>query len=238
MGAWQGPNPLSSFDNWLTPVLGALRGSVNAILQWIKGLWEFLWNHILKRILTAGFNLLARIRKVLEPIIRTLRRIRDAQMRLFDFYVRPILNFIQRLRAALLIFRIFHLKWANALDNRLAGMESRLTALWLNVLRDFNRVLSYFDLIMDPTGYFRAGVYISTAIRSISALWATLHALPSVPLSAAASAGQAHDSHLCDFKTVRDNATLAAAAGLQPDYAAVLDAIWTELQAMGYQRYT
>ena len=236
MGAWNGPDPLGGFDNWIGGVLGTLRGWANAALQWLKSLWDFLWNHILKALLNALLRLQARLAKLLAPILKWIQRIRDWEIQNWNLYVKPILNFIQRLRSALLIFRLFHFKWAAALDTRLAGIESQLTQLWLNVYADLNRVLSYFDYILDPTGYFRAGVYLATAIKSIGGLWSIVMGAPSQPLPAGVVADQAHDATLCDFQVVLNNITATPAGDVADDYSRRYEDIWTRLQAMGYTR--
>lgn len=237
MGAFTGPDPFAGFNNWLSPVLGFLRGAANSIIHLIKRLWDYLYNHFLRAILNALLHHKGRIWNVLMTIKKWIMRIRDYEKRNFDLYVRPILNFLQRLRASLLIFRIFHFKWAAALDQRLAGIENELTRFFFTVLGQFNQILSYFDLIMNPTGLFRSGVYLMTAIKSIGQLIGMIHQAESVPVGAKDLADMQRDSHLLDRQVVIDNARLTSVTGLQPVFKAYQDEIWANLTAMGYKRY-
>jgi hypothetical protein len=234
MGAFPGSDPFQGLTGWLSSVLGFLRNAANAVVGVFKRLWDYLYNHFLKAILNALIHHKGRLWTVLQTIHQWIVRIRDYEKGLFDTYVRPLINFIQRLRAALLIFRIFHFKWAAALDNRLASMESQLTRLWLNVLGEFNRLLSYYDLIMNPTGLFRSGVYLMTALKSIGQLFGALHQAQNVPVGAADLASMEADSHLLDRQATINNATLTAATGIQPEYKTRQDAIWSALTDMGY----
>jgi hypothetical protein len=236
MGAWSGPDPFSGFSNWIGGVLDILRSTLNAVLGVLKRIWDLLWNHFLKLIIQAAINLQKRIKAFLTPIINVIKAIRAYEMQMFNLYVRPIINFIQRLRAALLIFRVLGFKWAATLDNRLAAMESQLTKLWLNVLADFNRVLSYFDLLMDPQGYFRAGTYLATAIRSIGSLFNALQDIQAVPVSAGTAQAQAHSAQMFDLKSVSNNVITTVSGDVVPDYNASYEAVWANLQSMGYTR--
>jgi hypothetical protein len=234
VGAFPGPDPFQGFAGWLSPVLGFLRNALNGALDTIKRIWDYLRHHFLRDLLDAIIHHKGKIWNVYQKIHDTIVKIRDFEKHNFDLYVRPLLNFIQRLRAALLIFRIFHVKWAAALDNRLAGMESRLAQLWLNTMGEFNRLLSYYDLIMNPTGLFRSGVYLMTAIKSIGQLIGAIHQAQNVPVGAKDLASMEADSHLQDRQVVANNATLTAATGLQPEYKTRQDAIWAVLTDMGY----
>ena len=236
MSAFPGSDPFQGFAGWLSPVLGFLRNAANAVIGVFKRLWDYLYNHFLKSILNALLHHKGKLWTVLDTIHKWIVRIRDWERRNFDLYMRPLLNFIQRLRAALLIFRIFHVKWAAALDNRLAGMESRLAQLWLNTMGEFNRLLSYYDLIMNPTGLFRSGVYLMTAIKSIGQLIGAIHQAQNVPVGAKDLADMQADSHLQDRQVVINNATLTAATGIQPEYKTRQDSIWVVLTDMGYTR--
>jgi hypothetical protein len=150
--------------------------------------------------------------------------------------VRPILNFIQRLRGALLIFRIFHMKWAAALDSRLADMEGQLARLWLNTLGQFNRILGYFDYMVNPFGLFRTGRFLWSAIKSIGDLFGILYHAQNRPLGAADLAAQDHDAHLFDRDSLLTNSQLTAVTGLQPDYRERRDDLWAILSDMGYKQ--
>lgn len=236
MGAFQGGNPLASFDSWLPPVLGLLRSTANKVIDVVRRIWRFLYDKFLKSILDALLHHKGKLWDVLLKVKTDIQRVLEYERRNFNLYVRPLLNFIQRLRGALLIFRLLHMKWAQVLDSRLSSMESQLVRLWLNVLATSNTILGYFDYFMNPFGLFRSGVFLWTAIKSIGQLIGAMHAAQSVAVGAADLVDGERVSHLLDRQQVINTTTLTAATGLQPDYATRQSAIWDRLASMGYRR--
>lgn len=237
MGGYPSPDPISQFSGWLGDVLSRLRTFFNSAWKWIKNLWDWLYNHILSDIINAALRLWKRVKPVIDNIVKWIKKIRAHEIAMFDQWVKPILNFIQRLRASLLIFRIFGFKWASKLDARLANIEQQLTQLYLSVLQDFNRVLSYLNLIIDPSGLFKQATYLATAIRSIGSLVNAIQGAQSSPLAGTQLDQQQHNSQLCTFAMTNANAQLTAAGGLSPDYSDAADAIRTQLVEWGWPKY-
>ncbi len=178
-------------------------------------------------------SLYTKLRNLAKPIIDAIHRIRQIQQLYFDTYIRPILNFIQHLRQALLILRLLHVKWATALDQRLADIENKLTARFMEVLRALNLVSNYLNYILDPFGLFDSGLYLQTALRSIGALFAALH---QAQMGFFGAADQADASHWSNFfhRSQADARTKTMLSGGQvPEYTQITANIHGVMKELG-----
>ncbi len=116
------------------------------------------------------FGLLGR----LKPFFDRLRRIIHLLHRLQQQYVigalRRMINLIQRVRRILVIFRIFHLRFADRLDRKLVGIEQRVVSKFLLVIAFQNRILNILELIMDPSGIIRRNVTVRSVLDALNDL--------------------------------------------------------------------
>lgn len=140
-------------------------------------LFENGWKGVIPKILETIRRLRARLAALLQPLITYLKHVRAFWDFYFRVYIRPLLNLIQRVRQVLLIFRIFHLKFAERLDKRLSQLESDIAGLFLDSRKQINRLLSYINLVLDPTGLFQIDTYLRTVARSVGELVALAHAV-------------------------------------------------------------
>jgi hypothetical protein len=147
------------------------------LLQMLGTVGKFfrnLWENVIKRGLVKLVELYGRLRQILEkylgPVLRVLRRIRQ----LIDYwYFRifgPILQLIQRLRQVLMVFRIFGIKLARRLDERLMFLESRIAGVYLVVRGTLNQIATTINLVLDPELLIRRGVLGSSLLKYVGAV--------------------------------------------------------------------
>ncbi len=154
----------------------------------IAGFGKFLgalWNEI-KKIKDL-------LRRIFDPILCTLEAIIRYEQTLFDLYIRPLLILIQRLRSALVLLRLLHVKWAGRLDARLGALETKLAGSLFAVLRELNTIRQTISLFVDPFGLFNPVVLFSSVLRSIQDFWNALHVAQERPLAASELDQQAAD---------------------------------------------
>jgi hypothetical protein len=136
----------------------------------IKNAFKWLWDNIVKRALVKALEVFVKVRqwlqKVFGPVIRFLHRLRAW----YDFYFRkwvvPILRILRQIRQTLQIFRLLGFKWAARLDARLAGIENKIVQAYELIRQNLNRVISWIDLIVDPTFLLRRSPLFGAIIRS------------------------------------------------------------------------
>jgi hypothetical protein len=225
--------------NWLLSIiiaiLNALIAVLNFILAVLNAVITFLFKvfgilvrgirHIISDIVHGRFlhlyedylRLKKRIKKWFEDHLDWLLRLRKA----FDDWYRnviiPILNLIQRIRAVLAVFRIFHLKFAEKLDALLGRLEAKIIKNTLALRSKLNEVVTIIDLVLDPGLLIRDNVLLASAARSIKALGNLLGIGFSRPLTSKESAAEAQRKHLLTRAGIREDADSHPAVGLSAE---------------------
>ncbi len=115
-------------------------------------------------------TLLHNIKAFLKPLLDLLRKYRH----MFDKFVlqgmKRYLNLIQRLRQILVIFKLFHFKWAKKLDAKLVGLETRVTSKVLRLRAEVNKITTIINLILDPELLIRKNVLLVSLARALNDL--------------------------------------------------------------------
>lgn len=223
----------------LTGILGnVLKGHFSiftSAARWVSHAMSTLVKKWIPGLIQEVRSLYQKIRNLLKPVIDTIHRIRQIQQLYFDDYIRPVLNFIQHLRQALLILRLLHVKFATQLDQRLSAIESQITERFLEVLRSLNLVSDYLNYILDPFGLFDSGLYLQTALRSIGSLWAALRDVQNGLLGASDKAFSAKYSGWMDAKNYHARIAARFQSGPTADDSAALVYVRGQLSDAGYQ---
>lgn len=149
---------------------GAFSGPIRSALSFLK-------DHVLdliRRVKKIIDDLKDKIGKIIGPIIKYQKQIRDLWDHLFNRFIAPILQTIQHLRQTLTIFKVFHVKFADALDKRLAGLEGDIASRFLIVKQTINKTLSWLELIADPAGLLKTNVVLRSLGKSFDGLGALL----------------------------------------------------------------
>lgn len=155
-----------------TGELGIFSFSLDSLTAIWKGL-KNLMDQIFKVWVLAGLkHLLSLIQKLqawarkLKAWLDRLRRLQQQQMQAF----RRIINLIQRVRQVLVVFKLFHVKWATKLDNWLVNIEGKLIRHELEIVAKTNEIIGWLNLILDPTfGLSHLPVFLAAG-KSISTL--------------------------------------------------------------------
>lgn len=257
-------NTLSAFGSWveehlkdifsvigkvlssLTVVFHALVGILGNVLKghfeifssaakWVSGITRTLIKKWIPGIIAEVQGIYHKVRNWANPVIQTIHRIRQIQQAYFDTYVRPVLNFIQKLRQSLLILRLMHVKFATALDQRLADIEYQIMDRFDKVLIQLNTVSDYLNYILDPTGLFDGGLYMQTALRSIGALFNALHDAQQALIGAKDAAENTKMAHYFDLNTVVDRIAKRSKSGPTAEDLANRASVRSAFQEMGYR---
>jgi hypothetical protein len=84
--------------------------------------------------------------------------------------MRRLINLIQRARQILLVFRLLHLKFAQKLDNWLAGIEGKIITREMEIARKTNEVIAWVNFVADPFGALRGAAVFGPIGRLLAAL--------------------------------------------------------------------
>ncbi len=127
-------------------------------------------------------NLRKKLAKFLDPVLRNIRTARMVYDEWFKRTIKPILDLIQQARTVLRIFRLFHLKFAEDLDRRLAFIESKIFDTWNTLRRKLNEQATIINLLLDPGLILRQRVLFQRLVRSAGELRNLLDRVTERPL--------------------------------------------------------
>ena len=235
-------NYIGGLDTWQTNRVNALFGGLGqalgnifgSIIDWLKHLKDTWLGHLIGSIWDRVKKIYKSIAGAIKKIICIIQAYEDLVQQYEDKILKPIINLIQRVRRVLLIFRIFHFKFAERLDNYLAIQEAKLARIFLFQRRWLNYVIDGLNLIVDPFGLFNEGMYVKSALRSIGDLFGALWGAQNHPLGSSDARAQAQMAASLDRPQIREYAASVLATGLPPTDLATIDQIAAAFAGHGY----
>lgn len=171
----------NSWDN-LVITTGFLYNGIQALTKFIKVLLQVVVGGIthilsdilhghLKKVLEDIQALMHALHNLFAPLIAWLRKLQAIQRQYQLATMKRMINLIQRARQILVVFRLLHLKFAQKLDNWLAGIEGKIITREIDIARKTNEILGWVNFVADPFGALRgAAVFgpIGTLLRSLA----------------------------------------------------------------------
>jgi len=222
---------LQNLFGWALNTLKKLFSPLLAFLRHLKDTW--LGQHLihiwewLKRIYARAKDYEQRVKEVLD-------RLKKIQDQIYNQSIKPIMDLIQRVRRVLLVFKIFHIKFAEKLDKDLAGLEGRIAKVFLDVRASMNKLIDYMNLILDPFGLIHKGLLLRSVLQTPGGIIDATRAAQNDPPSDAqqkqdAEAEQSvHEQHVSsEWSKSRDILE-------QPYFCKFLKEINAELEKLGY----
>jgi hypothetical protein len=165
---------LVTVANFLFAIDAALFNFTEGVFTNIGKLFHSLWNLFFQGLILNIFKALRALHKWLEdhlkPIIAWLLKARAWLQRIFQQYLKPFLNMIQRMRQFLLVLRLLGVKWAAALDAKLAQLEGRIAGIFLTVQGVLNGAIDILNCLADPLNLFRRPTAVLSIRRIIPSL--------------------------------------------------------------------
>lgn len=225
---------IAAMQQALSGIVSALSSTLQKLASFLISAYDWLVKSWLGKLIAVIRSIRDKVNRFLAPLLKEIQIMRQNEQIVFNLYVKPLLNFISRLRQILLVFRLFHLKFAAQLDQDLAMVEGKISQVVIDVRAQLNQLTDYINIILDPLGNLSYGLYIQRALSSIGALFNALHAAQNVPIGAKDAAAQSIDAHSLDSKQVQADTMATANGGLQPAWKQNLSAIYGELGKAGY----
>jgi hypothetical protein len=186
---------IQAIINFLNQLVGALVNVLNFLYAGELGIFGFskdgltkIWtglknimDQVFKVHVLAALHHLLSLYQKLQGWIRKLKAFLDRLRRIQQLYhaqaFKRVINLIQRIRKILVLFRIFHLKFATKLDNWLAQVEGKLISREAELARKTNEVIGWLNWILDPRALFKSVPLFGTARRSLTGILGAARAL-------------------------------------------------------------
>ena len=172
--------------------------------------------------------------KIFGPLLKHIRQIIDAYRQLWNTYVKPIYDFLQRLRRVLVLFRLLGFKWAKQLDQRIVALENAITQSFLGVLANLNRLADWINFIIDPFGLIQPNVWLGSIAQSVGAMIGIVFGqMSSTSFQSTAFDYNVPDGYL-NASPMQARITQRYAVGDLPDDTAMLNSLKAAAAQMGY----
>lgn len=144
--------------------------------------FHHLWTGFFKDIWPKVVKTLRKVHDFLEaklkPIIHFLKTYRDLIDRNYRLYIKPILNFLQRVRQVLQVMRLMHIGFAKALDQKIAQVETLLTRNFLQLRGVLTSMINALNAVVDLPLLFRKPVLVLSVRRVFLSLVKVITGLP------------------------------------------------------------
>jgi hypothetical protein len=220
-------------------LLGGLGDAVHSVFStlwsWLTNLWQWFHDHIIQKLQDLIDKIKDKLKKIFGPLLCHLRQQIDAYKKLWNQYVKPIIDFLQRVRMALLIFRLLGFKWAKKLDQRIVALETAITQSFLGVLANLNRLADWLNYIIDPFGLIQPSVWLGSIAQSVGAIVAIIGGRMSAAGPTPKGGYYATPAGYYTAATLDARVEARAAGGLLPEDNAVLASVAAKARELGYK---
>lgn len=145
--------------------------SATEVWNSLKKFLDRIHLQIIVAVLTKLYDAYKKLKAWVEKLKKWLDRLHSLMQKYQMMYFRRIIQIIQRARKILAIFRFFHLRFAQKLDNWLATIEGKITHYLLLVASKTNEIISWVDLIVDPRGALKTFPLLAGFIGALNVTW-------------------------------------------------------------------
>lgn len=225
-------------QSYANALLSGLASALKQIFAQIVSAFQYLAQTWLGQIVKSIWNTLKTIFAAVAKELKYIMQLFQQYEKLVRYWQQkilgPILNVIQALRKTLVLFKLFHIKQAAALDNYLSGIEGRLANIFLFYQRELNSIINAIDLIVDPFGLISEGMLIDSTVRSIGGILTGIFGGNVATLSASDNADAAKRTNMFTAASQKDYMKEIGAGGTDPDDDAIIEAQQAWYAGMGY----
>lgn len=159
-------------------IFGFSFASLSEIYNGLKRMMDAIFKNVVLASLAKLYSLYQKIAAWAKKLKDWLDRLHAIMKKYQMLYFRQIIQIIQRARKILAIFRFFHLRFAQKLDNWLATIEGKITHYLLLVAQKENEIINWVNFIVDPLGHLKTLPLIAGFILALDVSWAGIFGTP------------------------------------------------------------
>lgn len=159
-------------------IFGFSFASLSEVWNGLKKLTDAIFRNIILASITKLYDLYKKLKAWATKLKAWLDKLHALMQKYQMMYFRRIIQIIQRARKILAIFRFFHLKFAQKLDNWLATIEGKITHYLLLVASKTNEIIAWVDLIVDPRGALKNFPFLAGFIGALNLTWSGIFGTP------------------------------------------------------------
>ena len=148
------------------------------ILRWLKQIWDTIQKTVFGALLKHLYGLFQKLQAFVKKLKAWLDKLHQLQQKYEMKYFRLVIQILSRARKILTIFRFFHLKFAQRLDNWLATVEGRLGHFQILMAQKLNETIAWVNLVVDPRGALRTFPLVAGIIAALNVTWSGIFGVP------------------------------------------------------------
>ena len=214
-------NTLVAVTHFLLSGLIAVANFLLTMLRHIGRFFRNVWENWIKKgvlkLLDLYAKLMEKVRAFLEPILKWIRKIRDLIDYWYNKIFGPILDLIHKVRGVLQVFRVFNLKFARKLDERLARLERKIVEPYLLIRDKLNEIITWAAIITDASNLIRRFPLLQSLGRIFGLLASLTHGRFSRDLTIAEEESQKRDRERYTKKRIEQHRAEILASGPTQD---------------------
>jgi len=158
------------FWSLITTIVSVLVFIFRALLKFLKHIWEnyvkaaivWIYNHAIKQD--------SWLQRHIRAVVKRLQKIKDWYDKHILKQQLRMLQFLQTIRRFLGILRLFHVKWAAALDQDLADIQNRIEQTIRITRGIFNEIINTLAMVLDPTLLIKTNVLGASLLSNVGAV--------------------------------------------------------------------
>lgn len=154
----------------LSGIITAILNGLKAAIKGLRTLVNDLYNNVIKPLIQHIQEFFAWLRRITHPLIKYLVLMRSAYDQYFNKIIKPVIVMIQRIRQILVIFKVFHVKWAVKLDSTLASLQARIFKNFETLRQHANQIVTWVSIALDPFGFIKHDVFAASFFGALSDL--------------------------------------------------------------------
>jgi hypothetical protein len=209
-------NDIQVVASVLQSVAAALWSALSTIWGWLTNAWDWLHTNVIAPIVDWIQNVTEWFSELIAPLKQWIQQWIAMYRWYWENIIKPGLDFIQRLRSFLVIFRLAGFKWAQELDAYLSNVEFKVENAFLAVWQNLNLLANWINFLVDPFGNIQGAVLLGSISPIAGAIYAALWGLQNGSLAAGSQAwSQGIFSQFSD-SSVQQGAQTELTIGTQP----------------------
>jgi len=156
---------------------GAIVEGLTAVAWRFAQVWDWLrkwFSRIARELYDVIRAVVQRVSKILDkvlgPVIDFLDKVREHIWKIYNDYVKPILDIIEFIRIPLRILSQFNVEWAKKLDATLAQIEDEIVENFQLVLGTLNKTINLLNDIVDVDRLLKRITLLRSILRDVQYL--------------------------------------------------------------------
>lgn len=155
-------------NNLTRLIVSGLKKSAVFLARNVQTLGRFLRNGfvaLVRNVQRAALWLKGTLTHIFRPVLQFLDRVKGYIRRIYDRFIKPVLDVIEIMRRVFRLLGYLGIDWARALDRKLGQLENLITLPFEWVVGKINELIGVINRIVTADGLLQRLVLINSLLR-------------------------------------------------------------------------